>query len=121
MTLISVRLQAPLRKNDIPTFLDCGVAIVSWLEGCIDYYQTFRLQAGTLMTYISSDLLMLWALQTSGLRCQHFSYPARRRPGIESQVNISKVSIYSIFLTNAASRVKYEMNDIKNFTDGLRQ
>ena len=86
-------------------FHGCGVINISWLEGFLDYNYRFGLRTGTLVIYTSYAPLMAWALQPSVQRCQDFSCPARRRAGIASQVSVCKVSIYSIFLTNTASRV----------------
>ena len=88
-------------KNDISRFLGCGVINISRLKGHFSYNYTVGMRAGALMIYTSYDHLLLWTLEPSGLRCQNFSCPAYRRPMIETQVNVSEVSIYSIFLSNA--------------------
>ena len=68
----------------------------------------------------------LWSAAVLGTTTEWFmvsklSRPARRRPGITSRVSLCKLSNYSNFLTNAVSRVIYEINDIKILTDGLWQ
>ena len=45
------------------------------------YNYTFVLRAGTLIIYTSSELLVLWALQCSGLRCQNIPVQPAGVPG----------------------------------------
>ena len=66
------------------------------------------------MIYTFSDRLLLRAPQLSSLLSSlHASW-------YYVQVNICKVSIYSMFLTYAVSRVIYDINDIKNLWNDLR-